>query len=518
MTASIGTGNAKSTEKAKDHAFEIFANLDAKKVQTVENLEDLEKYQNIPEEIDPHIVPAREKDPFRDVLQNIMAKLERFLQKQLEPLERNGNIGEVEAKCNGARDSQVYENWVIKLQRECVKVIPDLKGDLQEAVRSCLGNLLDYNRGLCLNRDVRTKDALNFLEQRFQQKAQRGGNCNERLVKLFNDNLGLLRTLSDTASENPVLKRLKQLIVMEFQRRPSSRALLFTPTIQSTIALKEWLDETPAFEELELNAGRVTGAADLTAAERNNTIRKFRSGEHKVIVATNVVEQGMDIAECNLVFRLNYVPSDTGHIQVKGRNRAKGGKSYLVASSSFGNFRNRELNNKIRETMMTRLLDKIKEMPGKAFERKILEHQEKAYRAHRREEERKRQRLAAGSHRNTGVEYHLRCVTCKTYACSSRDIYLVKGTYRVVDDVTFKNEKIQITKMGEPHVIKPNELAIGKISCIKCQQDWGGMILLDNESLIVITTPGFEMKNILTKEVDTYKTWSKVPFLSPDMY
>ncbi|XP_071847766.1 antiviral innate immune response receptor RIG-I-like isoform X2 [Apostichopus japonicus] len=83
MTASIGTGKAKSSEKARDHVFEILANLDADKLQKVENTENLEQYLSIPQEYDPHIVPDRDIDPFRDVLEALMNKLEHSLRGKL---------------------------------------------------------------------------------------------------------------------------------------------------------------------------------------------------------------------------------------------------------------------------------------------------------------------------------------------------------------------------------------------------------------------------------------------------
>ncbi|XP_071818323.1 ATP-dependent RNA helicase DHX58-like isoform X2 [Apostichopus japonicus] len=515
MTASIGTGKAKSSEKARDHAFEILANLDADKLQKVENTENLEQFLSIPQEYDPHIVPDRDIDPFRDVLEALMNKLEHALRGKLGvEFQKRGFVGEVPLVCKGARDSQIYENWVITFQKECVRV--SLGAEVQQTVRNCLEWLLDYNRALCLNRDVRTKDALSFLEKEFEAKAWRRGDFNEKLVRLFHEKLPDLKRLSETASKNPVLQRLEELIVEEFMVKKSSRALLFTRTIQSTIALKQWIEETPELIQLDLNPGRLTGATDQTSAERDHTIQMFRSGEHKLLVVTNVVEQGVDVPDCNLVFRVNYIPSDTGHVQVKGRSRARGGKSYLVASSSYGNFRIREIDNKIRETLMTRVVREISEMSDDDFMEKINDQKRKMYRDLQKEKMKRIRHLEAGRHDYSSTEYHLHCIDCKAFACSSRDIFLVKGTYRVVRSIEFRRDRIETYKMDEPRMIKPNEMAVGNVVCKKCRKAWGGMIILDEQSLVVITISGFEVRNVTTGEVNTYPKWKKAPFMSPN--
>lgn len=82
------------------------------------------------------------------------------------------------------------------------------------------------------------------------------------LFAIFAEKLPDLKRLSETASKNPVLQRLEELIVEEFMVKKSSRALLFTRTIQSTIALKQWIEETPELIQLDLNPGRLTGATD----------------------------------------------------------------------------------------------------------------------------------------------------------------------------------------------------------------------------------------------------------------
>ena len=49
-----------------------------------------------------------------------------------------------------------------------------------------------------------------------------------------------------------------------------------------------------------------------------------------VLIATAVVEEGLDIPECNLVFRFNKPPNFSSYMQSKGRARAKENASYVL--------------------------------------------------------------------------------------------------------------------------------------------------------------------------------------------
>jgi len=57
----------------------------------------------------------------------------------------------------------------------------------------------------------------------------------------------------------------------------------------------------------------------LRQDEQIDALEKFRSGEYNILVATNVGEEGLDVAECNLVIFYDNVPSAIRFIQRKGR-------------------------------------------------------------------------------------------------------------------------------------------------------------------------------------------------------
>lgn len=48
------------------------------------------------------------------------------------------------------------------------------------------------------------------------------------------------------------------------------------------------------------------------------------------MVATAVIEEGLDVAQCNLVIRFNKPQNFSSYMQSKGRARVKGGKALFV--------------------------------------------------------------------------------------------------------------------------------------------------------------------------------------------
>jgi endoribonuclease Dicer len=68
-------------------------------------------------------------------------------------------------------------------------------------------------------------------------------------------------------------------------------------------------------------------------------IFRFLKGETNVLVASDVLEEGIDIQKCNLVVKFDMPKNYRSYVQSKGRARQRSSKYYmLVPRSSVGSF------------------------------------------------------------------------------------------------------------------------------------------------------------------------------------
>jgi late competence protein required for DNA uptake (superfamily II DNA/RNA helicase) len=56
----------------------------------------------------------------------------------------------------------------------------------------------------------------------------------------------------------------------------------------------------------------------MTRYEQLDALELFREGDFKIIVATTIAEEGLDVQECNLVVRYDYAGSPISLVQARG--------------------------------------------------------------------------------------------------------------------------------------------------------------------------------------------------------
>ena len=122
--------------------------------------------------------------------------------------------------------------------------------------------------------------------------------------------------------EHSKLPKLKEVIT-----NVKDKVLIFTSYRDSVNVINETLQNMGIKSEILIGKAGDTG---LKQKKQIETVRRFREGETKVLVATRVGEEGLDISEVNLVIFYDNVPSSIRFIQRKGRTGRKAAGRLLV--------------------------------------------------------------------------------------------------------------------------------------------------------------------------------------------
>jgi len=173
---------------------------------------------------------------------------------------------------------------------------------------------------------IRIIHALNVLEShgitsflRFCERTQKKKGIGIR--DLFENDLNFAKAirLAKIAQANGI-EHSKIIKLKEILESATGKVLVFTSYRDSVDVIHQKL------VEMGIATGFLIGKAGETGLKQKKqieTVQKFRDGEYKVLIATRVGEEGLDISEVNLVVFFDNVPSSIRYIQRKGRTGRK---------------------------------------------------------------------------------------------------------------------------------------------------------------------------------------------------
>jgi Fanconi anemia group M protein len=173
---------------------------------------------------------------------------------------------------------------------------------------------------------IRITHALNVFEShgvtsflRFCQRTQEKKGVG--IKDLFENDLNFGKAVRlAKAAQVKGIEHSKIVKLKEILEPISGKALVFTSYRDSVEIIYQKL------VEMGIAAGFLIGKAGesgLKQKEQIETVQKFRDGVYKVLIATRVGEEGLDISEVNLVVFFDNVPSSIRYIQRKGRTGRK---------------------------------------------------------------------------------------------------------------------------------------------------------------------------------------------------
>ena len=122
--------------------------------------------------------------------------------------------------------------------------------------------------------------------------------------------------------EHPKIDKLGEIL-----QTISGKALIFSSYRDSVDIISKKLNQMGISSGILIGKA---GEAGLKQKKQIETVQKFRDGEFKVLVATRVGEEGLDISEVNQVIFYDNIPSSIRFIQRRGRTGRKDSGKLIV--------------------------------------------------------------------------------------------------------------------------------------------------------------------------------------------
>ncbi|MHA1985914.1 MAG: DEAD/DEAH box helicase [Promethearchaeota archaeon] len=131
---------------------------------------------------------------------------------------------------------------------------------------------------------------------------------------------------------HPKLEKLRELLTSQIQKNVESRVLVFSHFRDSVNNIVSYIGKDD-FIKAHKFIGQAHKGSDkgLTQKAQISLLDDFKEGIYNTLVGTSVAEEGLDIAECDLVVFYDVVPSAIRSIQRRGRTgRKKEGSVYIL--------------------------------------------------------------------------------------------------------------------------------------------------------------------------------------------
>uniref|UniRef100_A0A4W4GQC3 RNA helicase n=1 Tax=Electrophorus electricus TaxID=8005 RepID=A0A4W4GQC3_ELEEL len=505
LTASVGIGTFKNQLEAENNICQLCANLDARVISTVtKHIDELRSYVHIPDK-EFYLVPPQTSNPFIEIITGIMSNIEQLARTVY-------NIESLSPIQNREYGSQKYEQWIVEVQKRC-KLLqlqdPEEEKRMCRALYNYTEHLRKYNDALIIYEDARAKDALVYLQAFIQQVRNAGyGDTESHLAALLDSQWAQLQHLATEGQENPKLQELKFILDEEYHNNDQTRTVLFVRTRALTDALKNWIEETDSLNFLKpgilIGRGRkshLTGSG-MTLTSQKGVLDSFKSSDQsKILIATSVADEGIDIPQCNLVIMYEYVGNVVKMVQVRGRGRAQGSRCFLISSSK--ERIDKEKLNMQREEVVEKAIASLQSSPEDLRAKvDVFQREEKARRAH----------VSAEPERPHDMgSYQLLCAKCRHFACFSSDLRVLQEAHHIILDRSVFN-RCETKPHGKPKTFD-GITKTKKLLCGNCKMDWGIIAsYLNIQNLPVVKIESFVIQNIKTQQIAYFRKWKDVTF------
>ncbi|XP_067948623.1 ATP-dependent RNA helicase DHX58-like isoform X1 [Watersipora subatra] len=301
----------------------------------------------------------------------LMRPLETEIQVKLKswPFEQKDKSINVEFPSD--RHGQIYESYLVSLRDRVIRL--HMYSELSKDVQYCkvaLDFLTEYFRAMHLVSLLHCEHGVRHLEGELFSKSVY--NSIEPIWKMFIDHIQRLKSLADQEDKehpNQKVQRLRGILSDQFSQRPDSKVIIFVQMREVAQCLKDILNCNPMFKAKEfISTGPSADNKGMMPRERTDAREGFEGEKYNILVATSVLEEGIDIQACNMVIRYMYVKDMIAKVQSRGRARHESG---VMIAMLDGKLLEQEERNNAKEVLMYKALDAVREMPPPEFQEEV---------------------------------------------------------------------------------------------------------------------------------------------------
>ncbi|CAF0763877.1 unnamed protein product [Rotaria sordida] len=171
---------------------------------------------------------------------------------------------------------------------------------------------------------------------------------------------------------NPKLDKVVELL-KKHAEQSNNRALVLVERTFYAQKICEFLQN-----HSELKPCWLVGQSGIDSRKFNKKedpkLNGFRTGVYNVMISTDVVQVGLDMPECSLVLRYDFVPDSIGTVQARVRARTISCTYYLITTKDSQNY-SKELDNRQCEQDLKQVLETWKRIPSDQFKEQVIAKQ-----------------------------------------------------------------------------------------------------------------------------------------------